>query len=1537
MPETLQSRLLYLRNRLRQMTWLYGLSWLVAVVFGATLVAGLLDFSLRIEDAGLRFLFALAIVLSGGWIAWRLLIRPLRRKITDVDIALRIEKRYPGFNDSLASTVQFLQAGSDPRLGSPEMQKRLVEKTVEQVERVSLSDIIETRRVRKVALCAVGICLLAAILAGWNQAAAATALHRLMFPFANRPWPKTTELQLVDESFEPLKFDIAEPLRLAKGDTLDIYVEDLKGTLPEEVRMEYKFGEEDEVISEVLRRTTLRDKQGVAHDVCVASVVATKGPMKFRAVGGDDDEMPWQLLEVVPPPLIENLQISLTPPEYSGQTPETLPEGVGHIRGLVGTKVHLKAKANKPLQSAHLRVKDLPPLRVALSNNGRQLEVDFVIPEPGVYSWWFDLKDLQGFQNANAPRYEVRGTADLVPDVWIDEPGRDRNVTPTAMVPLIVGAKDDLGLKEMRVKYRIGEDPKTPAMTIPLFSGDDRPTQHRVEYEWELAGLQLQPGMVVTFHAEALDDYDLDGQQHVGRSIDRKLVIVAPDEKTAELNFQQGGLIDELDTAHKMQEQTHDQVEQLKIQLQKTGNLRFEDIDLLKRLEIEQRQINSRLSHPQEGLIAHTAELLKELKQNKIDDPDMEQRLKGIATEIAILQEDHLPTIEQELTNTRKMAQTKNGLKPEDNGEEKPNSDKPVSRDERAALERADNNQEAVLDSLGELLAQLSEWRHHRDVTGEVRDLIDTQEAINRDTAEVGRKTFGKRERDLTPQEQADLARLADRQRKQSQRVDELGKNFEDITKQLEKTSPTAAEILTDANAHLRDQAVAGSLQETANQLSRNQIGEATGQQKDALDALNELSDILKNRSVSDTETLVKKLKEARDQIQELRERQEELKKKVDETEQLTQPEEREQQLEKLRQEQEDVRREISSLARRLRRLQAQQPGSSLRRAASRMEQVERLLQEDKGAEAEQEQQEVLDDLEQAERELAEEEQRAEEQLAREMLERIADELKSMIGQQQNVIDETNRLEALRRERGNWSRAQLKSLRDLAEVQRHLQSETERLQEVVKAAEVFALALKGAARDMERAAERLDDRQTDGQTIARETSAKNRFEDLVAALDEEKGNKSEPAEHQGGGGGKSNNGGPQTDGIPHLAQLKMLKTLQEDLIQRTEDLDRIRQDTGSLSEDQKLELDLLAGEQGLLADLTRNLTAQYAEAFQAEEQAPAPQEPEAKKDPEPKPEPTNQKPSLEEELNKDLDLDNLLPEADKPEEPKTQAARLRSEISPATSLGFAYPAQVELKKTPGDEKDETESQPDKSDAPTKETGDKTTEEPKFESKPFKPLKPPKKDDENEKLFRDLVGKDPGTSDPAKNPLEEAIQGMRSARDRIQGQDTGKETREIQEDVVANLQKLIEMAKNNQNKPPSSSSDSPPPQQQQNQDNPQNQPNPEANPKPQNAAQNPQSKGQGEDQEQTQTQTNQQNRDQAEQSTDEERQARNAKANLAAREEMLNEVWGHLPPSVRAKLMNLSSDKYLPKYEDLARRYFESLAEPDRPSSMKNSP
>ena len=247
---------------------------------------------------------------------------------------------------------------------------------------------------------------------------------------------------------------------------------------------------------------------------------------------------------------------------------------------------------------------------------------------------------------------------------------------------------------------------------------------------------------------------------------------------------------------------------------------------------------------------------------------------------------------------------------------------------------------------------------------------------------------------------------------------------------------------------------------------------------------------------------------------------------------------------------------------------------------------------------------------------------------------------------------------------------------------------------------------------------------------------------------------------------------------------------------------------------------------------------------------------------------------------------------------------------------FAYPAQVELKKTKSDEPSESKQSPAND-----------VEKPKPDKKP--PVKPKSKSDE--KLFQELVGQDPKAApvDLTKNPLEEAVTGMRSAQERIAEKDTGQETREIQEQVVANLQKLIDMMKDRQSQPPSASSGSPQsPEDQQPRQPQKGNPNPQQRVGQQNQQTNP------EGQEKTQQQLTKKENEDATESTDEQREGRKGNANLAPRPEMLNEVWGHLPPSVRLLLLNNSSDKYLPKYEDLARRYFEALAEPARNQTMK---
>jgi hypothetical protein len=66
--------------------------------------------------------------------------------------------------------------------------------------------------------------------------------------------------------------------------------------------------------------------------------------------------------------------------------------------------------------------------------------------------------------------------------------------------------------------------------------------------------------------------------------------------------------------------------------------------------------------------------------------------------------------------------------------------------------------------------------------------------------------------------------------------------------------------------------------------------------------------------------------------------------------------------------------------------------------------------------------------------------------------------------------------------------------------------------------------------------------------------------------------------------------------------------------------------------------------------------------------------------------------------------------------------------------------------------------------------------------------------------------------------------------------------------------------------------------------------------------------------------------QARNSSDRDRTGADAEGELRRQRQLREAVWGHLPPKLREKMLNLPHDKTLPKYSEHIRRYYESLAE-----------
>src|SRR5262249_5717134 len=161
-------------------------------------------------------------------------------------------------------------------------------------------------------------------------------------------------------------------------------------------------------------------------------------------------------------------------------------------------------------------------------DEGRRLTAAFTIGEAGLRAWWLELRDPLGFEESEPPHYELRGIQDFEPEIYIEQPASDLQVTGEAVVPVRTVARDDLGIKEIRRVFKV-ESSDAEEQTVSLFAaGSELPASQTAEYTWKISELRPRAGARIVFHTEATDGFDLSPEftdttpaPHVGRSVTR--------------------------------------------------------------------------------------------------------------------------------------------------------------------------------------------------------------------------------------------------------------------------------------------------------------------------------------------------------------------------------------------------------------------------------------------------------------------------------------------------------------------------------------------------------------------------------------------------------------------------------------------------------------------------------------------------------------------------------------------------------------------------------------------------------------------------------------------------------------------------------------------------------------------------------------------------------------------------------------------------------------------------------------------------------
>lgn len=1220
----LQQKVKLLRRRLRRVLFCYGLNRLLAALVATIVVLGLIDYLIQFRDPGLRVICWLVLLGVAGWTAWRGLYWPLAQPMSDEELAIHVQRHFGIPADALASALEFLgQRADDPLAGSAALRRLVIAETTGQTEPLRFSEAIDPRPAWRAATWGAAACLLAAILVVLDPVSSRIAVARLLNPLSGTAWPQQTHLKLRQVV-----------TRVARGQAFEVEVVDAEGKpLPREVFIHYRFP------SAQGEAGAQKEAMKFVGGLMVARRENVTAPFAYRVSGGDDDSLPWIDVEVVEPPRLSALGAHLVPPAYTGFSAQTIEPRTGETCALVGTSVELTGQASKPLQEAWLCLDGGRRIAAKLSADGRALRVPAEGQAPVVIersvACWFELVDREGLRGGQDHRWQLRAIEDHAPVVVLERPSEDLFVTPQAVVPLRAVVKDDLAVARIELLFQppgslppgeqplekasaqvfqpaagqasppAGEQPSEPAsaqapqaeppasspVRVLLYRGPDQPpappaeiarhwtartswpgVQQPVDYRWDLAALELAPGSQMEFQVCAADY-----SPQEGRSPPRRLMIITPEELQDRMAARQARLLALLDRAVEAQRTVRTEVASLAIRLEETARLDAAELDRLQAAALNQRQVHRSLTDPGEGALVEIRALLADLDNNRIDSPDIRRYMEQLAQQLGHLDRGELTPAEQELTAAVKAAQI---------ALEQASAAVPGALPR--ALAAARGHQDAVLEKLAALLEQLRQWDGFRRFHREVGHLLRAEQALAERTGALAQRTLAQELGDLTPAQRADLRIAAEEQLGLALRLEVLQQQMDQAQTELEAADPLAAQTVADALDAARQLAISAAMRACAADIQENRLARATGAQGEVIDQLRELLDILANRRQHELDRRLSKLRQAEAELAELHVRQLGLCHDIEQNRAQDPSPLRRDWLRRLGTQQDELRQQAERLARRLQGLMADRAAAAIAQAAAAMASGARAAAGGDVPGAARGAGEAEQALAQARRELAARLFAAQAELARAQLSRLEDALKQLYDQQQAALEETRRLEALRQQQGRLTRNQAISLSDLVRLEELLQNDTRRLAEGLAGPGAFHLALLQAADFLGLAIELLAAQQTGPQTQQWQQRALERFGMVLAALAPDE---AQPPEGQSNtAGAEPGTPGGEPGAAGRLAELKLLRLLQQEINLRTLQLDAaVAQRGGTPSDDQRREYEHLSLAQAQLAELVMQL------------------------------------------------------------------------------------------------------------------------------------------------------------------------------------------------------------------------------------------------------------------------------------------------------------------------------------------------------------
>jgi len=444
------------------------------------LAGGFLAFLLATWGAD-RFRFAptpLAVfqVLAWGaaaFLAYRFLVRPLARRVSDEQVALYLEEHEPTLDGEVLSAV----VGGEPQDGavSPALVERIIRRAVERLDQVERGRRIERAGLRRSGGMLAGATGVAVLVLLFGPASLRTGLPLLVSPLGGA-------------GSTPYAIGVVPgDTTLARGADLRIEAT-LRNFTAEDVTLVLRPAS-----ATTWERVTMTlDAETGAHGALLFDLQDSTD--YFVSAGGVRSAV--HRLAVADLPYVDSIALEYHFPDYTGLEPVRQDEG-GDVAALVDTRVTVAVTPTMPVSAGALAVgADTLPLR--LDSTG--LTGELTVRENGSYRVL--LAGPDGRLVPASPEYFIDALADQPPTIRMDRPGRDVTVTSVDELFLEVVAQDDFGLTSVELVIAVNGGADS---AVSLYRGRGRLKDLSAGHTMYLEERGLQPGDVVAYFARARD------------------------------------------------------------------------------------------------------------------------------------------------------------------------------------------------------------------------------------------------------------------------------------------------------------------------------------------------------------------------------------------------------------------------------------------------------------------------------------------------------------------------------------------------------------------------------------------------------------------------------------------------------------------------------------------------------------------------------------------------------------------------------------------------------------------------------------------------------------------------------------------------------------------------------------------------------------------------------------------------------------------------------------------------------------------------